>query len=551
MDTLESSSVTSRDGKVQEPSAETAQNATAERQQIRGASPLVPSPEARQLAYELRRKTERQASVGKFTVEISRVDQDLDANHYLEFLRVVSNSAETQAALDKLAGAAHHWAGDEDGEHEHNEAHDSGQPQDGLSREYHEPSTSRFGAGSLPEYVALLCHKPRTKTVAADAEMLNKTKDENARRQKGAGNNNNGDDSEVESTEEDDGSATNARVPEKVRKRTLSGMLRQIVTLLVVVGLPAFLLLHRECREPMWQTATFAWQQISPLFQTISSRDLFLHDDLMLIDALSVSELQYYERPTPDHTDRNGVIKARFEAATRAVIEMIESKQKPYVPDMEPGAGAVEEDAEDAELSKLAVDEESVSATPRGAVESDEMVVETSITEPETTTTHVSSYEQVAARPQAIDTAALLARVKRLEGLLEKRDAGLAATYEDMRTDRHPIVDTLHKLGLKQLMAHRLFPATDPQCRWSFLTERCEPACACSWQYKIGDLWPSRSCRLRPTGPICDEEVPHEGPIRRTFTSMGDRTKRILRKVNSWIPKMPQPILRAYRRRST
>src|SRR3546814_11644760 len=88
-------------------------------------------------------------------------------------------------------------------------------------------------------------------------------------------------------------------------------------------------------------------------------------------------------------------------------------------------------------------------------------------------------------------------------------------------------------------MARHFFPTTDLECQWNFLTERCEPACTCSWQYKVGDLWPNRACRKRPAGSIChdgvdndvDDSVKHTGPIRRTFTFMGDRTKVILRKV--------------------
>src|SRR3546814_13396424 len=65
---------------------------------------LAVSPETRELAFELRRKTERQKSLGNYTVETSRVDQDLDPDLYLAFLQNVSQQFKHTAELRSAQG---------------------------------------------------------------------------------------------------------------------------------------------------------------------------------------------------------------------------------------------------------------------------------------------------------------------------------------------------------------------------------------------------------------------------------------------------------------
>lgn len=47
------------------------------------------------------------------------------------------------------------------------------------------------------------------------------------------------------------------------------------------------------------------------------------------------------------------------------------------------------------------------------------------------------------------------------------------------------------------VMTHAV-PATDPECKFDWHTLDCEPACICSFQYKLGDLNLDRACRLKP-----------------------------------------------------
>ncbi len=62
---------------------------------------------------------------------------------------------------------------------------------------------------------------------------------------------------------------------------------------------------------------------------------------------------------------------------------------------------------------------------------------------------------------------------------------------------------------IKGFVLSNLTPPTDKECTYSMKRGRCEPKCACGLQYRLGDYWLGRMCRLIPEDkrdPECDEE---------------------------------------------
>ncbi len=62
---------------------------------------------------------------------------------------------------------------------------------------------------------------------------------------------------------------------------------------------------------------------------------------------------------------------------------------------------------------------------------------------------------------------------------------------------------------IKGFVLSNLTPPTDKECTYSMKRGCCEPKCACGLQYRLGDYWLGRMCRLIPEDkrdPECDEE---------------------------------------------
>jgi len=49
----------------------------------------------------------------------------------------------------------------------------------------------------------------------------------------------------------------------------------------------------------------------------------------------------------------------------------------------------------------------------------------------------------------------------------------------------------------------RSIPASDPECHFSWKHGSCYPQCLCKFQYKLGDYYLSRSCRLKKDNSSC------------------------------------------------
>jgi hypothetical protein len=109
------------------------------------------------------------------------------------------------------------------------------------------------------------------------------------------------------------------------------------------------------------------------------------------------------------------------------------------------------------------------------------------------------------------------ARVERLEHIVKDR-ADVVVAYRDMLLGTSSPIDSVSTHVWRMLTSRRLFPTSDRECRWNFVSERCEPACYCSWQFRFGDLTPSRSCRRREMSAAefngLDGVHPRRSPVR-------------------------------------
>ena len=124
------------------------------------------------------------------------------------------------------------------------------------------------------------------------------------------------------------------------------------------------------------------------------------------------------------------------------------------------------------------------------------------------------------------DNRNLNSRIKRLEILFEQRK-DLVDEYSSHILGDRTMMDVMGSHVVKSIKSRPLLPVSDKECYWNIFRERCEPVCLCSWQYKIGDLYPNRSCRYKNntiTNSInneiakqCIENEFQPGPIRRTL----------------------------------
>ena len=106
-----------------------------------------------------------------------------------------------------------------------------------------------------------------------------------------------------------------------------------------------------------------------------------------------------------------------------------------------------------------------------------------------------------AAKDAEIDS--LKTKVAGLEAELNDRVAQLESKMRQRFADQ-ALYDQQASLlelwgeSLKQFVVHRLTPASDPVCTFSYMRARCEPKCDCQLDYKLGDYSPTRMCRLIP-----------------------------------------------------
>lgn len=124
------------------------------------------------------------------------------------------------------------------------------------------------------------------------------------------------------------------------------------------------------------------------------------------------------------------------------------------------------------------------------------------------------------------DNKNINSRIKRLEILFEQRK-DLIDEYSSHILGDRTMMDVMGSHVIKSIKSRPLLPVSDKECYWNIFKERCEPVCLCSWQYKIGDLYPNRSCRYKNntitnsnTNEIakqCVEDEFQPGPIRRAL----------------------------------
>lgn len=102
-------------------------------------------------------------------------------------------------------------------------------------------------------------------------------------------------------------------------------------------------------------------------------------------------------------------------------------------------------------------------------------------------------------------TSLLSARITRLEYLAVQRQDLVDDYNENLIGDR-TILHMIMSHAVKAIKSRHILPVTDPECSWNILKDRCEPVYFCSWQYKIGDLYPGRSCRLNKNVEIAYDD---------------------------------------------
>ena len=134
-------------------------------------------------------------------------------------------------------------------------------------------------------------------------------------------------------------------------------------------------------------------------------------------------------------------------------------------------------------------------------------------------------------------------RIARLEVLVEQR-RDLIDEYKSHVLGDRTMMDVMGSHVVKSIKSRPLLPVSDKECYWNIFRERCEPVCLCSWQYKLGDLYPNRSCRYKNNTItnsniqsnsneiskqcIEDDDSGHAGPIRRALQWLKTKIKSIL-----------------------
>ncbi len=115
------------------------------------------------------------------------------------------------------------------------------------------------------------------------------------------------------------------------------------------------------------------------------------------------------------------------------------------------------------------------------------------------------------------DFDSLSHRIEELKVQLEEMKRELKEREDEDRT-------LLEVTGerIKGFVLSNLTPPTDKECIYSLKRGRCEPRCMCGLQYRLGDYWLGRMCRLIPEDkrdPECDEEkwIPSDESVYNRF----------------------------------
>ncbi len=115
------------------------------------------------------------------------------------------------------------------------------------------------------------------------------------------------------------------------------------------------------------------------------------------------------------------------------------------------------------------------------------------------------------------DFDSLFLRMEALEGQLEEMKRYLLEREDEDKTLLEVAGDRI-----KGFVLSNLTPPTDKECTYNMKRARCEPKCACRLQYRLGDYWLGRMCRLLPEDkrdPECDEKkwIPSDEPMYNRF----------------------------------